>query len=173
MKYRFVIPAACILMIAGCGGAPEGSGTAAAPATPAPAPEAAVNKTTVAAVREGSGNAAVRVRFLLEKPPVVGQEVPVQLDFSSYISEPITLDVNFAGDQILVKPEAATASISLPRSGEDVRHTLTVTPQAAGLSELKVHAKIAGEEGGAEAIYVIPILSDKTRPAGKADNASP
>jgi hypothetical protein len=172
MNYRFLIPAACLLVIAGCGGAPESSGSATAPVTPAPAPEAAVNTTTVAAVREGSGNAAVRVRFLLETPPVVGQEVAVLLDFSSYISVPVTLDVNFAGDQILVKPEAATASISLPRSGEDVRHTLVVTPQVTGLSELKVHAKIA-EEGGAEATYVIPILSDKTGPARKSDNANP
>ena len=173
MNYRIVIPAACLLMVAGCGGAPEGSGSAA-PATPSPTVEAApVNKTTVAAVREGSGNAAVRVRFLLEAPPVVGQEVPVQLDFSSYISEPITLDVTFAGDQLQIRPDAATASISLPRSGEDVRHTLNVTPKATGLSELKVHAKIAGDDGGAEATYVIPILSDKTGPAGKANNANP
>jgi hypothetical protein len=171
MKYRFLVPAACLLMLAGCGGAPESSAPAApaAPATPAPA----ASTTTVAAVREGSGNAAVRVRFQLETPPVVGQEVAVQLDFSSYISEPVTLDVSFSGDQVVVKPEAATASISLPRSGEDVRHTLMVTPRAAGLSELKIHAKIAGEDGGAEATYVIPILSDKTGPARKADNANP
>ena len=174
MKNRLVTPAACLLLIAGCGGAPEGSGSATAPATPPPATDAApVNKTTVAAVREGSGNAAVRVRFLLETPPVVGKEVPVQLDFSSYISEPITLDVSFAGDQVQISPDAATASISLPRSGEDVRHTLLVTPKVVGLSELKVHAKIAGEAGGAEATYVIPILSDKTGPAGKANNTNP
>jgi hypothetical protein len=173
MNYRIVIPAACLLMVAGCGGSSGGSGSAAAPAAPPPGAEATGVVKTTAAVREGSGNAAIRVRFLLESAPVVGQEVPVQLDFSSYISEPVTLDVTFAGEQIDLKPDAAAASISLPRSGEDVRHTLIVTPRVAGLSELRVHAKIAGEEGGAEATYVIPILSDKTGPAGKANNASP
>jgi hypothetical protein len=70
-------------------------------------------------------------------------------------------------------------SVSLPRSGEEVSHTLALTPQVAGLSELRVHVKIAGEDGGPEATYVIPILSDKTGlsdkagPAGEANHANP
>ncbi len=86
MNHRIVIAAACLVVLAGCGDASDKAG-----ATPPPQPTGAtapVNKTTVAAVREGSGNAAVRVRFLLEKPPVVGQEVQLHLDFSSFISEP-------------------------------------------------------------------------------------
>lgn len=157
MINRNLVAATCLLALAAC------SREASAPPPPGPASGAAApaapTKTT-AAVREGSGNAAVRLRFLIDKPPVVGQEMQLQLDFSSYISGPVTLDVNFEGDQLNLQPGAETTSISLPQSGVDVSHTLVLVPQAAGLSELKVHAKIAGEEGGAQATYVIPILAD-------------
>jgi hypothetical protein len=183
MNYRILIPATCLLVLAGCNGSKDA--VTGAPATVATAPSEAAgdaNQVTVAAVREGSGNAAVRVRFLMDKPLVVGQESQVRIDFSSYISGPVTLDVNFAGNQLQMAPEAMTASISLPRSGEAVTHLLALTPGVAGLSELKVHLKLAGEDGGsgsgAEASYVIPVLadkagSDKPGPAGKPDNANP
>ncbi len=127
----------------------------------------------MAAVREGAGDAAIKVRFLLEKPLVMGQEGQIRLDFSSYISGAVTVDVKFEGDQIRLPPGAETTSVSLPHSGEDVSHTLTLTPLVAGLSELKLHMKIAGEEGGPEATYVIPILSDKAGPAGEANHTNP
>lgn len=188
MNHRITIPVACLLALAGCGGSKEGAATATAPTATASSPTApgaataAANKSTVAAVREGSGNAAVRVRFLLDKPPVVDQETQVRVDFNSYISGPVTVDVDFAGDQLQLAPEAMKATISLPRSGEDVTHMLAVTPKVVGLSDLKVHLRIAGEEagaeGGAEATYVIPILadqagSDKSGPAREANHANP
>ncbi len=114
---------------------------------------------------------------------VVGQEGQLRLDFSSYISGAVTVDVKFEGDQIRLQPGAEVASVSLPHSGEEVSQTLALTPLVVGLSELKVHVKIAGEEGGPEATYVVPILasrpadkpgrSDKSGPAGEANHANP
>ena len=177
MNYRTLVAAACLLALLAC----SRESKVAAPPAPAAgaAATAAPPTTTVAAVREGAGDAAIKVRFLLEKPMVVGQEGQLRLDFSSYISGAVTLDVKFEGEQLRLQPGAEMTSISLPRSGEEVSHTLALTPQVAGLSELRVHLKIAGEDGGPEATYVIPILSDKTGlsdkagPAGEANHANP
>jgi hypothetical protein len=179
MNYRSLVPGACLLALVACSReskvapapAPAAGTTAGAPAT---APTI-----TVAAVREGTGDAAIKVRFLLEKPMVMGQEGQLRLDFSSYISSAVTVDVKFDGDQIRLQPGTEVASVSLPHSGEEVSHMLTLTPLVAGLSELKVHVKIAGEEGGPEATYVVPVLadkpglSDKAGPAGEANHANP
>jgi hypothetical protein len=180
MNYRTLVAAACLLALLAC----SRESKVAAPPAPAAgaaatAPAAAAPTTTVAAVREGAGDAAIKVRFLVEKPMVVGQEGQLRLDFSSYISGAVTLDVKFEGEQIRLQPGSEMTSVSLPRSGEEVSHTLALTPQVAGLSELRVHVKIAGEDGGPEATYVIPILSDKTGlsdkagPAGEANHANP
>jgi hypothetical protein len=162
MNNRILFTATCLLALMACSREPD-SAPPPVPATSGAAAPAAVpasGKTTVAAVREGSGNAAVKVRFLLEKPPIVGQELQLRIDFSSYISQPVTLEVKFSGDQIQLQPDATATTVSLPRSGEDVSHMLALTPQAAGLSELMVFVKIAGEDAGAEVTYVIPILAD-------------
>jgi hypothetical protein len=179
MNYRTLVAAACLLALLAC----SRESKVVAPPAPAPAAGAAATAaaptTTVAAVREGGGDAAIKVRFLLDKPMVVGQEGQLRLDFSSYISGAVTVDVKFEGEQIRLQPGAETTSVSLPHSGEEVSHTLALTPQVAGLSELKVHVKIAGEDGGPEATYVIPILTDKTGlsdkagPAGEANHANP
>ena len=178
MNYRILVPAACLLGLMACSReskeVPPPAPAPAAASVPAPAPTV-----TVAAVREGTGDAAIKVRFLLEKPMVIGQEGQLRLDFSSYISSAVTVDVKFEGDQIRLQPGTEVASVSLPHSGEEVSHTLALTPLVAGLSELKVHVKIAGEEGGPEATYVVPILadkpgsSDKPGPAGEANHANP
>jgi hypothetical protein len=182
MNIRILVPAACLLVLVACGReaavAPPPAPAAATASTGA-ATGAAAPVVTVAAVREGTGDAAIKLRFLMEKPMVVGQEGQLRLDFSSYISGAVTVDVKYEGDQIRLQPGTEAASISLPHSSEDVSQTLALTPLVAGLSELKVHVKIAGEEGGPEASYVIPILSDKpglsdkTGPAGEANHANP
>jgi hypothetical protein len=179
MNYRILVSVACMMALVACSReskdvpppAPAAGNTVASGAVAAP--------NTVAAVREGTGDAAIKVRFLLEKPMVVGQEGQLRLDFSSRISGAVTLDVKFEGDQIRLQPGSELTSVSLPHSGEDVSQTLALTPLVAGLSELKVHLKIAGEDGGPEATYVIPILSDKLGrsdkpgPAGEANHANP
>ena len=171
MNNRIVTPAACLLMVAGCGGAPKVQDR---PPQQRPRRRLMQRRSTrppwLQFVRDramppcASGSCWKRRR--------VGKEVPVQLDFSSYISEPITLDVRFAGDQVQIRPDARPPAFVAPFRRERPPH-VEVTPKVIGLSELKVHAKIAGEDGGAEATYVIPILSDKTGPAGKANNTNP
>ncbi|MEO8307461.1 MAG: hypothetical protein ABI616_05415 [Pseudomonadota bacterium] len=178
MNTRMLLSAVCLLVLAACSREPKvappaAPGASTATGAPGAAPAAPVN--TVAAVREGPGDAAIKVRFLLEKPMVVGQEGQLRLDFSSYISGAVTVDVKFDGDQIRLQPGAEVTSVSLPHSGEEVSHTLTLTP-LVGLSELKVHVTIAGEEGGPEATYVVPVLADKPGVAGKptlSDKAGP
>jgi hypothetical protein len=172
MNYRILGAAACLLALVACSREPK-LAPPPAPAAGAAAPAAPAPVTTVAAVREGTGDAAIKVRFLLDKPMVVGQEGQLRLDFSSYISSAVTVDVRFDGDQIRLQPGTEVASVSLPHSGEEVSHTLALSPLVAGLAELKVHVKIAGEEGNPEATYVVPILSDKTGPAGEANHANP
>jgi hypothetical protein len=174
MNYRTMGAAACLLALVACSREsrvappPAPAASAAAPDAPATAPVA-----TVAAVREGTGDAAIKVRFLLDKPMMVGQEGQLRLDFSSYISSAVTVDVRYDGDQIRLQPGTEVASVPLPHSGEEVSQTLALTPLVAGLSELRVHVKIAGEEGNPEATYVVPILSDKAGPAGEANHANP
>jgi hypothetical protein len=176
MNYRILVPAACVLGLMACSRESKEVPPPAPAAASVPAP---VPTLTVAAVREGTGDAAIKVRFLLEKPMVAGQEGQLRLDFSSYISGAVTVDVKFEGDQIRLQPGTEVASVSLPHSGEEVSHGLALTPLVAGLSELKVHVKIAGEEGGPEATYVVPILadkpgaSDKPGPAGEANHTNP
>jgi hypothetical protein len=182
MNYRILVSTACLLALVACSRESKvvpppapAAGTAttgAATGTPLPV-------TTVAAVREGTGDAAIKVRFLLENPMVVGQEGQLRLDFSSYISGAVTVDVKFEGNQLKLQPGTEVTSVSLPHSGEDVSQTLAVTPLVVGLSELKIHLKIAGEDGGPEATFVVPILADKTGPsdkagpAGEANHANP
>jgi hypothetical protein len=182
MNNRILVSAACMLALVACSReskvvpppAPAAGTAAKGVATGAPVPVI-----TVAAAREGTGDAAIKLRFLLEKPMVVGQEAQLRLDFSSYISGAVTVDVKFEGDQVRLQPGTEASSVSLPRSGEEVSQTLALTPLAVGLSVLKVHLKIAGENGGPEATYVIPILadktgpSDKTGPAGEANHPNP
>jgi hypothetical protein len=180
MNNRVLVSAACLLALVAC--SRESTAPPPAPAASTVAggsAAAAAPVVTVAAVREGAGDVAVRVRFLLEKPMVVGEESQLRLDFNSYISGAVTVDVKFEGDQIRLPPGTEATSVSLPRSGEDVSHMLTLTPLVAGLSELKIRVKIAGEDGGPEAVYVVPLLagkpgvSDKAGPAGEANHANP
>jgi hypothetical protein len=181
MNIRILVAAACLPMLVACSreAAVVPPPAPAAATAPSGAPAGAAPVVTVAAVREGTGDAAIKLRFLLEKPMVVGQEGQLRLDFSSYISGAVTVDVKYEGDQIRLQPGTEAASVSLPHSGEDVSQTLALTPLAVGLSELKVHVKITGEDGGPEASYVIPILADKTGPsdkagpAGEANHANP
>ncbi len=170
---RILVSAACLLGLLACSRESQVAPAPAAGAAATPGAAVAAPTNTVAAVREGNGDAAIKLRFLLEKPMVVGQEGQLRLDYSSYISGAVTVDVKYEGDQIRLQPGAEVASVSLPHSGEEVSQTLALTPQVAGLSELKVHLKIAGEEGGPEATYIIPILSDKTGPAREPNHANP
>ena len=135
------------------------------------------NKATVAAVREGSGNARSGCGSCWTSHRWSTRKRRCRSTSRLYFRP------GDAGRGFRRGPAAAGAG-SHDRDdftaalGEDVTHMLALTPKAAGLSDLKVHLRIAGDDGGAEAIYVIPILadkagSDKSDPAPKADNANP
>ena len=131
MNYRILVPVACLLGLMAC----SRESKEVQPAAPAAATVAApAPLLTVAAVREGTGDAAIKVRFVLEKPLVAGQEGQLRLDFSSYISGAVSVDVKFEGDQIRLQPGTEVTSVSLPHSGEEVSQTLALTPLVVGLS---------------------------------------
>ncbi len=80
MNYRILVAAACLLGLMACSRESKEASPPAPTVAKAPAPAPTL---TVAAAREGTGDAAIKVRFLLEKPLVVGQEGQLRIDFSS------------------------------------------------------------------------------------------
>jgi hypothetical protein len=160
---RYGLSLLVLLSVAACSRDPEPpSAGGAAPA--AAASKAPTADDTVAAAQQTAGKSPVTLRFLLDSKPVVGSATPVRLDFTA--AEPIAqLAVRAEGAGLTVDATGASAMLALPEAGRVVSHTVGVTPQVAGFSELIVHVLPPGD-GAAETVYAIPLMADAA-PAAK------
>jgi hypothetical protein len=155
MKYSLSL--LVLLSIAGCSRDPASS------AATGPAHSTAANRTpaadeTVGAVQLSSGKTPVALRFMIEGKPAVGSPVQVRLDFTA--TDPIArLAVRMEGTGLTVDANGAMAMLALPEAGGTVTHTVAVTPQVAGFSQLMVHALPPGD-GAVEMVYAIPLMTD-------------
>lgn len=161
MKYGLSL--LVLLSVAGCSRDPASTTTGTTAATGNKAP---VVEETVAAVLLSPAKASIALRFLLESKPVLGSPGRVRLDFSA--TDPVAnLTLRAEGKDLSVDAAGASATISLPEAGKTVSHTVSVTPQAPGFSQLIVHAQPPGE-GTAEIVYAIPLMTDAAaQPAAK------
>jgi len=159
---RYGLSLLVLLAVAGCSREPDAAATTRAAATAA-SNTAPVVEETVAAVQQSTGKAAVTLRFLLQGKPAVGMPVRVRLDFAA--SVPMAqLAVRLEGAGLTIDASEATTTLALPEADKTVSHTVSVTPQAAGFSQLIVHAQPPGD-GAAEILYAIPLMTEAAAPA--------
>src|SRR4051812_25178106 len=136
MRYGLLLLVAASL--AACGRDPAPTTAAGAANAPAKHPTMTADD-SVAAVQQSSGRAAVGLRFVITNKPAAGVATPVRLDFTA--ADPIAqLAVRVEGAGLAIDSAGANAMIALTEAGKTVSHTVNVTPQAAGFSELIVHA---------------------------------
>jgi hypothetical protein len=160
---RYGLSLFVLLAVAACSRDPEPPAGGAAPT--AAAPHAPAADDSVAAVQQSPGKSPVTLRFVLSGKPMVGSAIPVQLDFTA--PETITqLAVRAEGTDLVVDAASASFMLALPEAEKVVSHAVTVTPQAAGFSELIVHVQPPGD-GAAEVVYAIPLMADAAAPATK------
>jgi hypothetical protein len=159
---RYGLSLLVLLSIAGCGREPASSVNTGTAATAASSKGPVVEE-TVAAVQQSPGKAAVALRFLLEGKPAVGAPIRVRLDFTA--AHPIAqLTVHAQGAGLVVEDSGAAATLAMHEAGKTVSHEVSVTPQAAGFSQLIVRA-LPSDDGAAEIVYAIPLMTDAAPPA--------
>lgn len=163
MKYGLSL--LLLLSIVGCSRDPASSSSTAAAAAAARNKAPAADE-TVAAVLLSPAKTSLALRFLLESKPALGSPGRVRLEFTA--TDPIAnLALRAEGKDLTIDAAGATATLSLPEAGKTVSHTMSVTPQAPGFSQLIVHAQPPGD-GAAEIVYAIPLLTDAAaQPAAK------
>lgn len=160
MNNRLVAMLVVAFVVGGCSrGEQEGAATDA-PAARAPA---APGADVVAAVLQSTGTPVARLSFVIAAKPVLGVRSGLRLDFSA-AAQASALLLQVAAEGLTIDPATAEASLTLV-DGEVVSHELGFTPQREGLSEITVRLR-SGEEGGAEAVYVIPVLVEKPAAGG-------
>lgn len=153
---RYGLSLLVLLAVAACSRDPEPSAPGAAATTATTHTPTADD--SVAAVQQSSGKSPVTLRFVLENKPAVGSATPVQLDFTA--SEPIAqLAVRVEGVDLTVDAASASFMLALPEADKVVSHTVAVTPQGAGFSQLIVHV-LPTSDGAAEFVYAIPLMAD-------------
>jgi len=153
---RYGLSLLVLLAVTACSRDPEPS-TVAAPATAATTHTPTADD-SVAAAQQSPGKSPVTLRFVLESKPVVGSATPVRLDFTA--SEPITqLAVRAEGTDLAVDAASASFVLALPEADDVVSHSIAVTPQVAGFSQLIVRVLPPGD-GAAEIVYAIPLMAD-------------
>jgi hypothetical protein len=104
---------------------------------------------------ETPGKHAVVMRFLLEGKPTAGAASQVRLELAG---EPGPIVLRVEADGISVEP--AMASLTISDSGDAVMQSVAITPQAAGISEIRVRVRSPAEDA-LETVYAIPLLIDK------------
>jgi hypothetical protein len=72
--------------------------------------------------------------------------------------EPGAFALRFDAEGIAVEP--AMASLTLSDSGDPASQTLAITPQTAGIADLKVRVRPVAEDSQ-EITYAIPLLVEK------------
>ena len=165
MRYSLLLLVAASL--AGCSRDPAPSATSTGAANTPASNHTVAADDSVAAAQQSSGRAGVALRFVLSNKPAIGMATPVRLDFTA--ADPIAqLAVRVEGAGLSVDATGANFMLALTEAGKTVSHTVNVTPQAAGFSELIVHALPAGD-GAAEIVYAVPLMTDAgaTAPAAK------
>jgi len=162
MKYG--LPLLVLLSVAACGRDPASS-PASVNTSALDAKRSAAAEETVAAVQQSSGRAAVVLRFALENKPALGSPTRIRLDFTA--AEPLAqVAVSTEGMGMAVDAAGATATLAMAEAGKTVSHTVVVTPQATGFSELIVHLLPSGD-GSNEIVYAIPVMIEAAAPGGK------
>jgi hypothetical protein len=116
---------------------------------------ASATSNSVAAVAQTPGKHAVVMRFLLEGKPTAGAASQVRLELAG---EPGPIVLRLEADGISVEP--AMASLTISDSGDAVMQSVAITPQAAGISEIRVRVRSPAEDA-LETVYAIPLLIDK------------
>ena len=146
---KAVLPLLVLLGLGACG-QETASSTAAGGSTRAVA--ARSDDDTVAAVSLSSGKPPVFLRFAVGGKPTAGVAVPVRLDVSG---DPGSVTLRVQGEGLSFEP--AAAALTLPDDGSPASHTVQVTPQAAGITEMVVRVVPPGEDA-AEVLYAVPLL---------------
>lgn len=165
MNQRLIAMLVAANLLAGCGSSDQ----AGASATQGGAtPKTAAGADAVAAVLQSAGTPVAKLGFALSAVPAVGAAVEMRLDVSA--AAPTVLQLVAEGDGLVVDAATARTRVSVPADGARVSHSLKVTPQREGLSELTVRLS-DGSAGNAETVYVIPVLVPQAATATPA--ASP
>ncbi len=160
MNNRLVAMLVVAFVAAGCSRGEQEEAAADTPAARAPvAPGADV----VAAVLQSSGMPVARLGFVMAAKPVVGVRSGLRLDVSAAAQVPILL-LQTEAEGLAIDPATAQASLVIGE-GRAASHELGFTPHREGLTEITVRLR-SGEEGGTEAVYVIPVLVEKPAAGG-------
>ncbi len=146
---KVVLPLLVLLAIAACG---QESASPRAATGAASGAAARSEDDSVAAISLSSSKPALFLRFAVTGRPQAGVATPVRLDLSG---DPGSVTLRVQGEGLLIEP--AAAALTLPDDGTAARHTLQVTPQAAGLTEMVVRIQPQGD-GAAEVVYAVPLL---------------
>lgn len=160
MNNRLVAMLVVACAVAGCSRGEQGAAALDAPAAQAPA---ATRADVVAAVLQSTGTPVAKLGFVLANKPVVGVRSGLRLDVSAAAQVP-TLLLRAEAEALAIDPATALASLALV-DGKAVSHELGFTPQREGLTEITVRLR-SDEEGGTEAVYVIPVLVEKPAAGG-------
>ncbi|MDQ2641524.1 MAG: hypothetical protein M3Y79_13215 [Pseudomonadota bacterium] len=149
MKTAAVAMLVMALALAGCKDKPpdDGAGTTARAAS-------AVRGTAsdaVAAVLMSTGTPVAKLSYVVESRPVQGVPFTVSLLASAATSIP-ALEMAVSSPTLEIEPVTGTLALE---ADKPATHELTLTSAEEGLTEFTVRLKA---DGGAEAVYAIPVL---------------
>jgi len=149
------------LILGGCGGKASQSSTAGKPAGDAPRP-VAVDPDMVTAVSTANSATPISLKFRIQKKPVVGQPVSIELSFLPAAGAGVVhIHTAFQVSDGLQLASERAFDVEQPEAGVPLEHELTVLPQAGGVLQITATVIVDSDNGGSLArSYAIPLIAD-------------
>ncbi|HMA10731.1 MAG TPA: hypothetical protein VKO83_02510 [Steroidobacteraceae bacterium] len=146
---KAVLSLVVLLGLSACGREPESDAPSKSSAA---ATTSRTGDESVAAVAQSPGTPAISLRFALVGKPRTGAAMPLRLDLAGV---PGQVTLHLQGEGLVIDPQAA--SLTLPEGGSPISQSVSVTPNAAGITELVVRIQPPGD-GAQEIVYAVPLL---------------
>jgi hypothetical protein len=169
MKTARVLVPCTVLLIGAChrdSGTPPPPTDAPTPHIQAPAvkkgPTAAeLTAGMVEAASQGKSDAAVQLKFDLQKRPTVGQPLDITVAVLPQIdANPAELQVT-GGDGLTVAPGAAHFDLAAVEAGQVYRQGFTVTPGAEGVLVLGLTVSLKHDDTTETRAFSIPLIAER------------
>ena len=162
----WVVAAAVLLAVCGCGSGGE-PGSGAAPANKgSPGAKARGGRgagaadNMVAAVSATKGGLPVEVKFELHERPQVGQPVDIDIALRPVAPSLERVQAIFhAGDGLDVVSGGETASIERPQEGVPIHHTIRILPKQDGIFVVSCVVSVDSANESLSRTFSIPLIA--------------
>jgi hypothetical protein len=115
----------------------------------------------VEAASQGKSDAAVQLKFDLQRRPKVGQPLDINVAVLPQIdANPAELQVT-GGDGLTIAPDAAHFDLAAVEAGQAYRQSFTVTPGAEGVLVLGVTVSLKHDDTTETRAFSIPLIAER------------